>query len=239
MKQHSSGVVIGTVLALIVGFGVVAGIWLGLRSTTSLGYDPSTYYASKNNSGTFELDLQVFPDSQVCHAGASAPQINWVSYCPSTSLEVPPNSTITVVIKQYDSSSTLHNDYYRQVQGTLDGQVDVNGTKYSQLDATKVAHTFTLQSPPDSLYPLFVSVPLMGTPTNAPTNAKVNGIAYPTPNIITFQFQTGPAGTYVWHCYDPCGSGLQGDNPATSNANFGGPMSTTGFMAGTLTVANY
>ncbi len=241
MKQHSSGVIIGAVLALILGFGVVAGIWFGLHSTTSLGYEPSTYSAtpSKDYPGTYELDLQVYPDSQVCHVGASAPEIDWVSYCPSTSLQVPPNSIITVVVKQYDSASVLHNDYYRQVQGTVGGVMNVNGNPLTELDATKVAHTFTLQSPPDSAYPLFVSVPLMGTPDNAPTNVTVNGNQYPTPNTIVFQFRTGPTGKYIWHCYDPCGSGLQGDNPATSNANFGGPMSTTGFMAGSLTVANY
>jgi hypothetical protein len=34
-------------------------------------------------------------------------------------------------------------------------------------------------------------------------------------------------GQYIWQCFDPCGSGFNG---------FGGPMSTKGYMSGTLTV---
>ncbi len=32
MKQHSSGFIIGIVASIILGFGIVAGIWLGLSS---------------------------------------------------------------------------------------------------------------------------------------------------------------------------------------------------------------
>jgi hypothetical protein len=61
-----------------------------------------------------------------------------------------------------------------------------------------------------------------------------NQYQYPKPNIIEFQFRTGPAGhTYIWHCYVPCG------NDRESPYGFSGPMSTTGFMAGTISVTNY
>jgi hypothetical protein len=107
----------------------------------------------------------------------------------------------------------------------------------TQLNADQPGHTFTLQSPPDTSSPLFVNVPLLGVPDNAPNvNVTVNGnqYQYPKPNVISFQFRTGPAGTtYIWHCYVPCGS----DRGVPYG--FSGPMSTTGFMAGTLTVASY
>jgi hypothetical protein len=53
--------------------------------------------------------------------------------------------------------------------------------------------------------------------------------------VIVFQFKTGGPGTYVWHCYVPCGTGLAGDGIGGQN-NFGGPMATVGYMSGTLTV---
>ena len=99
----------------------------------------------------------------------------------------------------------------------------------SQVDQANIAHTFTLQSQPFEANPLYVSVPLLGVSSDA----KPQSDGYPAPNVIAFQFRTGPAGTYIWHCYVPCGS----DNGVPYG--FSGPMSTTGYMAGTLTVSNY
>jgi hypothetical protein len=170
------------------------------------------------------------------------PQINWVTYCSATgtqgtNLEVPPNSLITVVIKQYDSSTSLINDYFRQVRGTVGGTALLNNKPYSEVSADAPGHTFTLQSTPNSPYPIFVSVPLVGVSATAPANVTINGNSYATPNIISFQFRTGPAGiTYVWHCYDPCGDTVYARKPPFG---FSGPMSTTGYMAGTMTVSNY
>jgi hypothetical protein len=103
----------------------------------------------------------------------------------------------------------------------------------SQIKANDAAHTFDLQSPPFADHPLFVSVPLLGVAGDAPNKVNINGNPYPTPTITTFQFHTGAAGTYIWHCYVPCGDNRE------SPYGFSGPMSTTGYMAGTLTVASY
>jgi hypothetical protein len=119
------------------------------------------------------------------------------------------------------------------VHGTIGGVELVNNKPVSELDSSNIAHTFTLQSEPDAAYPLFVSVPLEAVPDDAPTPVQIAGQSYPTPNIISFQFRTGPPGTYIWHCYDPCGEDR--DPPY----GFSGPMSTTGYMAGTLTVSSY
>jgi hypothetical protein len=234
MKQRSSGFVIGIVFSIILGFGIVALIALGLRSTAGLGYEPAVLQATKTGSNAAELDLSTFPDSKVCHPDAPVPEINWVTYCQSTALEVPANSLITVVIKQYDTPTGLENDFFQTVQGTVGNVAMYNKKPMSQLMVKDVAHTFTIQSQPDETNPLFVSVPLLGVPASTTTNVTVNGIQYPTPNVIEFQFRTGPAGhVYIWHCYVPCGSNLE------SPFGFSGPMSTTGYMAGTITVTNY
>jgi len=234
MERHSPGFFIGIIATIILGFGIIAGIFLSLRSVQGLGYDPSVLQATKTDSTSATLDLSTFPDSMVCHADAGEPQISWVTYCPSTTFELPANSLITVVIKQYDGASGLYNDFFQKVQGTVGGVAMYNNKPMSQINADDAAHTFTIQSQPDETNPIFVSVPLLGVADNAPSNVTINGNAYPTPNIIKFQFHTGPAGhVYVWHCYVPCG------NDRESPYGFSGPMATTGFMAGTMTVTNY
>jgi hypothetical protein len=234
MKRHSTGFIIGIVVSIIVGFGVLATIWVGLASAQGLGYEPATLQATKTGSNSATLNLSTFPDSMVCHPDAPDPEIGWVTYCPSTTWELPANSVITVVIKQYDGASGLYNDFFQKVQGTVGGVAIYNNKPMSQINADDAAHTFTIQSTPDETNPIFVSVPLLGVADNAPTNVTINGNPYPTPNVIQFQFRTGPAGhTYIWHCYVPCG------NDRESPYGFSGPMATTGFMAGTFTVTNY
>jgi hypothetical protein len=70
-----------------------------------------------------------------------------------------------------------------------------------------------------------VSVPLPAVADDAPPLA--NG--YPKPHNVTFSFITKGPGDYVFQCEFPCGDGYY--------AKFGGPMSTEGYMAGTVTVA--
>ncbi len=243
MKRRSAGFFIGIVVSIIVGFAVLVAVWVGLGSIQSLGYEPSPYYATKTGPNSATLNLSAYPDSNVCHPDAPNPQVGWVSYCASnpavaanqgTNIEVPPNSVITVIIKQYDSSTGLYNDFFNKVQGTMGGTALYNNKPMSQLNTADIAHTFTIQSVPDETNQLFVSVPLLGVADNAPNNVTINGNPYPTPNIIQFQFRTGPAGhTYIWHCYVPCGSDRE------APFGFAGPMATTGYMAGTITVTNY
>src|SRR6266487_6332262 len=229
MKRHSLGFIIGIVVSIILGFGIVAGVALSLRANEGLGYEPGVLTATPTGPNSATLNLSTFPDSQVCHPNTPNPEIGWVTYCPSTSWELPANSLITVVIKQYDGASGLYNDFFQKVQGTVGGIAMYNNKPMSQINADDAAHTFTIQSQPNEQNPIFVSVPLLGVPDNAPNLA--NG--YPAPNEIKFQFRTGPSGTYIWHCYVPCG------NDRESPYGFSGPMSTTGYMAGTITVTNY
>ena len=244
MKQRPTVYFFGIVVSLILGFGIIAGIGLALQADWGLGYEPpQVLQAQKTGVNSATISFGTFPDSLACHPNAGAQQSLWVTYCPTTNFEVPPNSIVTVVVMQYDTATTLINNYFQQVHGTIGDTMVVNGKTMSQLSADAPGHTFTLQSPPDSpnapgaSSPLFVNVPLLGVSADAPlTTVTVNGkqYQYPKPNTISFQFRTGPAGTtYIWHCYVPCGSNRE------APYGFSGPMSTTGFMAGTLTVANY
>jgi len=253
LRQHSSGFIIGLAASIILGFAILAGVWWGLSSIGGLGSQEGVVQAKITGPGTAELNIATYPDAMVCHADAGNPQVNWVTYCAgdngrATQIELPPNSLITVKINQYDSGSTLVNDYFGQVRGTiggvamLDGQPFNNISQVGQISKTvkghtfsgDPGHTFTIQSVPNSPYPIFVSVPLIGVADDAPNNVTINGNQYPTPNIIEFQFRTGPAGmTYLWHCYVPCGS------DRGQPYGFSGPMWTLGYMAGMINVTNY
>jgi hypothetical protein len=231
MSESRRPPLFGAVVALVVILVVILGAVVGLRALPGLGYEPAATSATTGQN----ISLGVFPDSMACHGSGGGPHPEWVTYCSSTSLRVPAHSTITVTIRQYDSSTTLHNYWFSQVSGTVGDVMYVNGKPLRSVSPDALGHTFTIQTPPGVKDQLFVNVPLAGVPDDAPNVVTINGNPYPKPNVIVFKFRTGAPGQYVWKCYDPCGSGLYGDGLYGQN-NFGGAMATTGYMAGTLTV---
>lgn len=228
---------VGVFVAILVAAAVFAGVVFAVRADGGLGYEPP---AAHSTSGA-NVSLSVFPDSNPCHGSASGapgggPHSEWVTYCPSTSIRVPAHSTITVTIKQYDTSTAFHNPFFDKVEGTIGGTMTFNGKSVTHVGPAAAAHTFTIQTPPNAKqHQLFVNVPLPGVPASAPATVTINGSKYPKPNVIVFRFRTGGPGLYVWHCYIPCGTGLAGEGIG-GQEGFGGPMGTTGYMAGTVTV---
>jgi len=232
MTEGGTGRVVGVAITFVAVAALLIGLVFAVRAGKGLGYNPPPNSQTTGAS----ITLSAFPDSMVCHGSGGGAHPEWVTYCPSTSIKVPADSVVTVTIMQYDSATTLHNAFFDRVRGTVGGIMTVNGKPLQQLSPDAAGHTFTIQTPPNAREPyMFVSVPLLGVPDNAPNAVTINGNPYPRPNVIVFRFRTGAAGTYVWHCYIPCGTGLAGDG-LTGQDNFGGPMATTGYMSGTLTV---
>ncbi len=174
------------------------------------------------------LNIATYPDSMAGEHGKSGgPHPDWVSYGPTTNYWVPAHALVTVVIRNYDSATALNSPYFANVQGTTGGVATFNGTPLSHISPDSVAHTFTIHMFPTGGQPnLDVSVPLLGVADNAP-NAP--GSQYPAPTVVTFTFRTHGPGRYIWQCFDPCGG-------TGYYAGFGGPMSTLGYMAGSITV---
>ena len=171
------------------------------------------------------LDLNTWPDSMAeGHGKGGGANPGWVTFGPSTNLQVPAHALVTVTIKQYDTGGALTNPWFAQVRGTVDGTATVDGRTVTTVDPATVGHTFTVHMLPTSQDPLFVNVPLPAVDDNAPNL----GNGYPAPHVITFSFVTGGKGHYVWNCEYPCGDGYY--------AKFGGPMATQTYMSGTLTV---
>jgi hypothetical protein len=125
---------------------------------------------------------------------------------------VPAHARVTVTIVNDDPGDTPlpAGSPFAAVKGTVGNSAAVDGVPYTALADDKVAHTFTV-------LPLGLSVPIPG---DAPAGHQ--GIT------VSFTFITGKAGTYMWQCFDPCGSGVSG---------WQAPMGRMSYMMGTLTVA--
>jgi uncharacterized protein YaiE (UPF0345 family) len=222
--------------SVLIGAGVVAGVAIVANVTSG---EPAVLAATPTGTvdtpdgpkDAYELNLAVYPNNSAEVAGpmegvnAIYASQGWPFFWPSTTLQVPANSLITVTVRQYDSGGRVFNPFWAKVHGTVDGTMTVNGQQVTDWDASKVGHTFTVHQFPDGGQPyLFLSVPLPAVDANAVANANPY---VKDPNVITFSFMTGDAGTYVWNCEFPCGDLYQ---------EFGGPMQQRGWMSGTFEV---
>ena len=222
--------------SVLVGAAVVAGV--AVFASATKGEPPLLVAASagvveapEGPVNAASLELSVYPDNSdevpgpMDGVNALYAEQGWPFFWPSTTLEVPANSLVTVTIKQYASGGRVFNPFWAKVHGTVDGTMTVNGNTVTEVDPANVAHTFTVhQSPEDGQPYLFVSVPLPGLGSNQVGNASPYSS---TPKEVTFTFRTGAPGTYVWNCEFPCGDLYQ---------EFGGPMQQRGWMTGTLEV---
>ncbi|HEX6123106.1 MAG TPA: hypothetical protein VFY89_08095 [Ktedonobacterales bacterium] len=202
------------------------------------------------------LTLQTFPNSPVLNPeweaehhyslqrpeaptlnSQNAAQDDWVTYGPTTTLTVPAHSLVTMTIENYDGPTPLLNSFYSVPQETTDNTGKItntiqvamdpssNFTTVNKVNPEDVSHTFTIHSianQKDQPW-LYVSVPVTAVPEDRPADDN----DFPQPVITKFSFVVGAPGTYIWQCFDPCGSNYDG---------FGGPMSTKGYMSGTFTV---
>lgn len=219
--------VVFLLITIIVGVGFVSGVgWYFSQASpdNTLPVEAAKVVGTVDTpQGQMQhavLELSSWADSIAagCHGEDGGQHPDWVTFCPTTDFELPANSLVTIRVSQYDGGEVITNPYFAQVHGTVDGSAIMNGEPFRQIAPDTVGHTFTIhgvQSPNQD--ELFVSVPLM-----ASEDENV------TPNVIEFSFYTGGPGTYYWNCEFPCGDGTY--------ANFGGPMSAQGYMAGRIMV---
>jgi hypothetical protein len=222
---------VGAAGTVLVGAAVVAATGLILSSAGAQASPLSATVTgtAQTSQGVLPhafLNIATYPDSaQGVHGKDGGAHPDWVTYGPTSNFRVPAHSLVTVTIKQYDTGDVITNPYFATPRGTVGGTETVNGKTVSHVNADSVGHTFTLHAAPTNQDPLFVSVPLPALPDSA---VPVGNAEYPKPNVVTFSFITGGRGDYVWNCEFPCGDGFYD--------GFGGPMSTRGYMSGTLTV---
>jgi hypothetical protein len=219
--------VVGAISTVALGAVVVGAAAMVLHSAPT---KPPLLTATVSGS-TASIDLSTYADSsQITWRrtnDGNGPHPDWVSYGPTTNLQVPAHTLITVTIKQYDSGEAIPNPFLAQVHGTVGGTMTVDGAPVKGIDPEHVGHTFTIHNFPSSNQdPLFVSVPLPAVADDAVEAADAAGVL-PTPHVVTFQFMTGGPGTYAWNCEFPCGG---------MYSSMGDAMSSYGYMSGTLHV---
>lgn len=242
------GALLTVIILAAIGVGVIN--TLGAEAAQRPAAHAVTTGATADGLKQVSLYLQTFPfdpyqDPDFINAnvkgktlhGEPYPQAmgdnaDWVKYWPTTALVVPRHAVVTVTIENYDSATPLLNPYYgvprgvTDSDGVLNNTILVGGQTVTSVDPNTVSHTFTIHSIPQSGQDwLFVSVPITGVSSSAQTDAAGMPLQ---PEVTQFSFVAPDRpGQYIWQCFDPCGSGFNG---------FGGPMSTKGYMSGTLTV---
>jgi len=153
---------------------------------------------------------------------------DWVNYS-TPNIQVPAHALVTVTIYNYTTPNGLTDPFLEQVQGVEGAAITVNGKHESVVDQNVVSHTFVIRgldsTGANSTPYLYVSVPV----TEANLSAGFDAAHMPlSPSVTVFQFKTQGPGHYIWNCEAPCGFGFAGK---------GGPMSTAGYMSGTLVVS--
>lgn len=129
------------------------------------------------------------------------------AYLPAT-FTLPAYTTVTITITNFDDATALPDKYaqYAKASGIdknsfqsaamdpTNPNAKVASTTMSQVEATKVSHTFTIQT-------LNLNVPIAAKSTT------------------TFSFHT-PCCTSAWRCMDPCGIGPVGWGGAMSTDGY-------------------
>ncbi|MGC8499194.1 MAG: hypothetical protein ACP5OV_06840 [Acidimicrobiales bacterium] len=128
----------------------------------------------------------------------------------NSSWTVKKGESVTVRIISFDDGTApLVGNYmkYDRVMGTTTGTELVAGKAVKNVSDINIAHTFTLPT-------LGFNMPI----PVAPTGKSI---------VVTATFVPKKVGTFVWHCFAPCGSGANG---------MGGAMSTMTWMTGKIRV---
>ncbi len=197
--------VVTVLAALLVGLGLsvaaVAAVAEGVRRAATA---PSTAPAGPTSpSRTVTESMRLLTGRMDGHPG-------WPRYT-NASWSVQADDTVVLRITSYDDGAAplggMQAMMFDQVHGTVGGTETVDGKPVRAVANTDVAHTFTVVG-------IGLNLPIPA----APTGGSVTVVA---------RFVVHRAGSYLWQCYAPCGSGVN---------SMGGAMSTERWMEGTVKV---
>ena len=171
------------IVTVLVGVLVVAGsVWaLSLAQEEPAYLEATVVGTAQTPQGELPhatLELSIFPNTSAEYPGprGAVNQLiennpveqteGWPFYWPSTSLQLPANSLITITVKQYDGATTVWNNYFAKVPGTVDGTAIYNGKAQKEIEPDNVAHTFTIHQFAEVTQDgFFVSVPMLAVPS--------------------------------------------------------------------------
>lgn len=196
------GMVVGGIAALVAGSLLVACGSSTASSPPNQGSSSATTVVPKTTSVPVE-DVAIKIET-----GKMDGKSGWPRFTPAD-VNVQKGAAVTLAITNYDDgpaplSSALA--MYEQIAG---GTEEVDGTAVTSIPNAQISHTF--------------SVPDLGVNVVIPAVPEGKKSVF-----VTFKFTPQKTGTFVWHCFAPCGSGSDGMT---------GAMSTMNWMQGNLTVS--
>jgi hypothetical protein len=185
---------------------------------------PTPVAATATGPGHAKLTLGTTPA-----VGSLGGNPTWVSYLVrrdggwdhTTTYELPEDSLVDIRIYQFDSATGLRNPFLSQVQGTVGGEMKVDGRTVRSIEPAAASHTFTVPE-------LGVIVPLPGVPEDASKQCEQMPCSLTDAHrTVEFTIRIPPGSDeYRWQCFVPCAAGFVNGN--------GGPMQTVGYMDGYL-----
>ena len=201
--------VVVPVLGLITAVSVITDLrGAGSGAAAAAAAPPTVQYSSP---ATSTLPTTVY---LTIVTGAQTGKDNYPAYVPS-SVTIPAHSKVTFVITNFDDATPLQAALFAKVTGTVGNTMSVTPIDPANPNAPGQATTVSQVDPND-----------VGHTFTAPGLGNLN-IPVPGHAQVSFTVETGAAGTFDWNCFDPCGTGPDGTS---------GPMVTTGYMQGTITV---
>lgn len=198
--------------ALVVASGVIAGTAAmalaacGGSGSSNSGQSKPAAKPAAAQSKVDNITLIGKIDADSGAPGTFTGKEHWPSFAPAT-IHVAKGDTVRLTIKEYDDMATAlpAGSPYNAVTG---GTETANGVPVTSVSNKDISHTITIPS-------LGINIPLPKAPDG--------GVA-----TVVFTFKVNRAGTFVFQCLTPCGSGSTG---------MGGAMAKMGWMKGQLVVS--
>jgi hypothetical protein len=192
-----------------VSVGVVAAVAVGVRAAANQLTSAPPTRAARSGTVTEAMEILTGKVQRERHIVTRYGQGYGPMYT-NAFWSVHVGDTVVVRITSYDDGAaplTGAQTMFDRVEGTLGGTETVDGRPVQAVPNDEVAHTFTVVG-------LGLNLPIPA----APSGGSVTVVA---------RFVAQRAGSFVWQCYAPCGSGPN---------LMGGPMATMGWMEGKVQV---
>lgn len=197
-------------------YGMVAGGIAALAAGSLLAACGSSAASSTPNQGSSSVTTAAPATTSVpaedvamkIETGKMDGKSGWPRFTPAD-VNVHKGAPVTLTITNYDDGPaplTSALATYEQIAG---GTEEVDGAAVTSIPNAQISHTFSV---PD----LGVNVVIPAVPEGKKSV------------VVTFKFTPEKTGTFVWHCFAPCGSGSDGMT---------GAMSTMNWMEGNVTVS--
>ena len=210
-------------LAIVLGVVVVA-LAIGLY-VNKLVRSPDSDLGRADGPAQAELTLGTTPA-----VGKLGQNPTWVSYLVregdqwkhTTTFDVPAHSLVKITVLNFDGESGLRNPFLSQVQGTVGGNMQLDGKTVKNISPDDASHTFTVPQ-------MGIVVPIQGVADDAPNQCPEMPCSLDQAHeTVTFMIRTGKNGL------DPVAvlRAVRG----RLHHGFGGPMQTIGYMDGFLHV---